>query len=236
MNFEIKGTKIVELTFLEEHLTNPNSTCLIIGEREGYEGIIQTVNSKIKNSITCMDITDISADAPLANIIKSQVNVDFINADFIDIAEDKKYEYIVCISVLEHFGLNYNGHNMYSEKFKTNDVIKWNYDVVGLHKMISLLSNDSKIILTLPIGYPIMSGDCNADGMPFLRRYDINRINIFRNIIKNKNMKFIEKFYMSENFVDWYETDETCSYPQHIAKYNNMSTPNTIWGIAINSQ
>ena len=104
---EIKGTKLVEIPYLDMELENQNKNVLIVGERIGNEGIIETIFKKTK-TITCTDIMEMKSESILSEIIEKNPTVKFIQKDFLTFDESKKFDYIVCINVLEHFGMNFS--------------------------------------------------------------------------------------------------------------------------------
>ena len=108
-----KGTKIVENDYLElsiKELNRDDLDILIIGECEGEENVIQTVLKCNKyKEIQCVDILPLQPNSSLEKIINSNSNVKFNQTDFIKNKLNKKYDVIVCISVLEHFGMRWNG-------------------------------------------------------------------------------------------------------------------------------
>ena len=101
--------------------------------------------------------------------------------------------------------------------------------------MIKLLNKNprAKIIITVPCGPPILGGDLNhSNKMPMLRRYDDTRINLIKQMISETNMQLHEKFYITEDFTTWYETDSSIS-TQQFFQMQNPYTPNAIWAFTI---
>ncbi|WP_396189370.1 hypothetical protein [Flavobacterium sp.] len=226
-----KGTKIVENQYLEDVIKsfkNDNLDILIIGECEGEENVIQTVLKCNKHKeIQCVDILPLQPNSSLEKLVNTNNTVKFTQTDFIKNELDKKYDIIVCISVLEHFGMRWNGEKMFDKLDSGDDDILWNYDLVGLLKMGGLLKDkDSKAIITLPVG-PYMNYLDN--GLPFLRYYDIKRMNIFDEISNNNNLSINDEiFYYTQDFQNFEKVAKDIAYPEYNG-YINSYTPNCIW-------
>lgn len=237
LGFEIKGTKLVEIPFLEKELDlqNQDSDILIVGERIATEGILQAVLKRPFNNCVCTDIMPMGVDSTLDKIISSDRRVEFKQLDFIEFDESKKFNYIICINVLEHFGMNFAEFSGFSGEYAGDDYIRWNHDLRAIEKMIRLLDTDkdSKVIITVPGGAPILMGDINpGNKMPFLRRYDYTRIQLVSEVINKNKMTISNTFYYSENFNDWYETDISITSPTYLQS-NNPYTPNIIWAFTL---
>ncbi len=235
--YEIRGTKLAEIPYLSASLNNQSNTddILIVGERIGTEGIIQTVLERQFNTCTCTDIMPMGNDSALEKLIQTDSRISFIQKDFIEFPEDKQFDYIICINVLEHFGMNFAEFHGFSGTSAMDDYIRWNHDLRALQKMITLLHKNpkSKIIITVPAGQPIMMGDMNDNNkMPMLRRYDTNRIRHIHKMLDSLNVKIEETFYYSENFNDWYETDISITDIKYF-RIHNPYTPNMIWAFTI---
>jgi hypothetical protein len=112
------------------------------------------------------------------------------------------------------------------------DVILWNHDVQGILKACKLLKDEnSKLIITLPIG-PYMN--YLESGYPFLRYYDLQRQTLIKNKIKKSGFNIDnEKFFISTDFNEWFETDNNINLEQNYKQYCNSYTPNMIWGLTI---
>jgi hypothetical protein len=238
MDFEIKGTKLVEIPYLERELLEQKESdkVLIVGERIATEGILQAV---LKNSFTsclCTDIMPMGTGSTLERIIDADSRVSFVQQDFILAEEDTKYDYIICINVLEHFGMNFAEFSGFAGEYAGDDYIRWNHDLRAIEKMITLLNKDGKIIITVPAGQPILSGDINpGNKMPFLRRYDEMRIKVIEGIAAKHNMVIENTFFYSENFDDWFESDISITSPKY-SQANNPYTPNMIWAFTLKQQ
>ena len=236
--FKIIGTKLVEIPYLENALSNQKETdnILIVGERIATEGILQAVLKRPFNKCLCTDIMEMGKDSTLEKIINRDSRVSFIQKDFIEFDKySVKYNYIICINVLEHFGMNFAEFSGFAGEYSGDDYIRWNHDLRAIEKMIELLKkdNNSKIIITVPAGQPILSGDINpGNKMPFLRRYDQTRIQVIDDIVKKHKMKLENMFYYSENFNDWFETDILITGPNCV-QANNPYSPNMIWAFTI---
>ena len=237
----IQGCKLVEIPYLESNLEtqNENDNILIVGERIATEGILQTVLERKYNKIVCTDIMELGKDSPLDKILESNKKVSFKQEDFIESDETQKYEYIICINVLEHFGMNFAEFSGFSGILAGDDYIRWNHDLRAIKKMITLLDQKptSKIIITVPAGPPVLSGDLNFEEepgnlMPKLRRYDMLRIDLIKRMLEEDGLNLSESFYYSENFKDWFETDISITTPQYTHVHNSV-TPNVIWAFTI---
>lgn len=235
--FEIKGTKLVEIPYLEKALLEQKETdnVLIVGERIATEGILQAVLKRPFNSCVCTDIMEMGKGSTLEKIIDRDGRVSFIQKDFIEFDDSMQYDYIICINVLEHFGMNFAEFSGFAGEFAGNDYIRWNHDLRAIEKMITLLKKnaDSKIIITVPAGQPILSGDINpGNKMPFLRRYDDTRINIIEGIVQKHNLNIASTYYYSENFNDWFESEISICSPSY-AHASNPYSPNIIWAFTV---
>lgn len=232
----IKGSKIAELAYMHNCLSQPinnDKDILIIGEREGREGVsmyaVDTLDLD-KDSITCTDISELAEDSYLSDLVNEFDNAHFIKADFTEY-EDVKFDYIVCISVLEHFGMKYGNRNMFGDDIAfdvmDDDYIRWNHDIRGLLKMCDLLKNNqSKAIITVPAG-----GYMNYDenGFPFLRYYNLQRRDLIHKMISEYGYNiYNEKFYISQDFQNWEETNISVMDMQRWGQLNPHS-PNALW-------
>lgn len=224
MNIDLKGTKIVEIPYLINHLEDKNKSVLIIGEcKGGIEGVSESILDKGFNNVTTTDILDTEPDSWL----RKNTNWKHIKNDFINFDESLKYDYIVSISVFEHFGFWFAGDRMFDGNFD-DDIIKWNHDIIGIKKAAKLLNDkESKLIITLPAG-PYMNYE--PDTMyPFLRYYNHQRQNLIRKIMDDEGFKVgYEKFYLTDDFINWEETNYEINHPKYYGYYNT-STPNVIW-------
>lgn len=241
--FEIKGTKLVEIPYLKNELYHQSSSdnILIVGERIATEGILQTVLQNDFNTCLCTDIMPMGCGSTLEKIIKKDNRVSFIQEDFIETNEQQQYDYIICINVLEHFGMNFAEFHGFSGALAGDDYIRWNHDLRAIQKMIALLNDNpkSKIIITVPAGSPILSGDVNIEKtgnkMPMLRRYDWVRIELIKDMIKDACINIEEKYYYSADFVEWYEGDESITNLEYV-HLQNPHTPNMIWAFTLNKK
>jgi hypothetical protein len=235
MDFEIKGTKLVEIPYLERELSEQKESdkVLIVGERIATEGILQAVLKRPFTSCLCTDIMPMGPGSTLERIIDGYSRVSFVQQDFILAEEETKYDYIICINVLEHFGMNFAEFSGFAGEYAGDDYIRWNHDLRAIEKMITVLNKDGKIIITVPAGQPILSGDINpGNKMPFLRRYDEMRINLIMDLANKNGMSIENTFFYSENFNDWFESDKVITTPQY-SQANNPYTPNMIWAFTM---
>jgi hypothetical protein len=151
-----------------------------------------------------------------------------ITSDFVKIDETIKYDFIVSISVFEHFGFWFIGENISTGE---SDVCYWNHDILGINKACRLLKDtDSKLMITLPAG-PYMNYE--PTGKPWLRGYDYRRQSIIKNELKNNGFYVVnEKFFFSPDCQDWNEVGADINNPENYKAYNPF-TPNVIWGFTI---
>ena len=222
------GTKIVEVPYFLDQLEDTNKSILIIGEcKGGTEGISENILLKGFNNVTTTDILDTEPNSWL----RQNTNWKHIKADFINFDESNKFDYIISISVFEHFGFWFAGDRMFDGGYD-DDIIKWNHDIVGIKKASKLLKDkDSKLIITLPAG-PYLNNDPKT-GFPFLRYYDYQRQNLIKEIMDKEGYVLTnEKFYHSDDFVNWSEVDKAINSPEYFSHYNYF-TPNVIWGLTI---
>jgi hypothetical protein len=225
---DLKGTKLVEVPYFLNQISDINKEILIIGEcKGGSEGVSESIlELGCKNVIT----TDILESLP-DSWLRQNTSWPHIKIDFIKFDESKKFDYIISISVFEHFGMFWEG-KAYDIDSNLEDIILWNHDIQGILKACKLLKNkDSKLIITLPVG-PYMN--YQESGYPFLRYYDLQRQNLIKNKLKENG--FIidnEKFFLSNNFTEWYEADSNINTPDSYKQYCNSYTPNMIWGLTL---
>jgi len=224
---DLKGTKLVEVPYFTNQLTDNTKSVLIIGECQGgIEGVSESVHEK---GFTDVSTTDIMPSEPGCWLRK---NTDWkhIQCDFIEFDESNKYDFIISISVFEHFGFWFAGNRM-ANGLAYDDSCKWNHDIRGINKACKLLKNNkSKLIITLPAG-PFMNYE--TSGEPFLRYYDMQRQELILKELNSNGYTIVdEKFYISEDFHQWSETSKEINHPQYYPYYNPYS-PNVIWGLTI---
>jgi hypothetical protein len=129
--------------------------------------------------------------------------------------------------------MNFAEFSGFAGEYAGDDYIRWNHDLRAIEKMITVLNKDGKIIITVPAGQPILSGDINpGNKMPFLRRYDEMRINLIMDLANKNGMEIQNTFFYSENFNDWFESDKVITTPQY-SQANNPYTPNMIWAFTM---
>jgi hypothetical protein len=224
---QLKGTKIVEVPYFADQLEGKEQSILIIGERwGGVEGVSETIKELGFNNVTTTDILPVEENAWL----KLNTDWNHIQSDFIEFDETNKFDYIISISVFEHFGFWFAGNRM-ANGLAEDDSCRWNHDIRGINKACKLLKdNKSKLIITLPAG-PFMNYE--TSGEPFLRYYDTQRQElILKELTSNGYTIVDEKFYISEDFHQWSETSKEINHPQYYQHYNPYS-PNVIWGLTI---
>lgn len=224
---QLRGTKIVEVPYFADQLEDRDKSILIIGERwGGVEGVSETIKHLGFNNVTTTDILPVEEGAWL------KVNTDWkhIQSDFIEFDEQYTYDYVISISVFEHFGFWFAGNRM-ADGLAEDDFCRWNHDIRGINKACRLLKDEtSKLIITLPAG-PFMNYE--DTGEPFLRCYDIRRQELIARELNRNNYKITdEKFYYSEDLEQWSETSKEINQPQYYQHYNPY-TPNIIWGVTI---
>jgi hypothetical protein len=224
----LKGTKIVEVPYFLNQISDVDKEILVIGEcKGGTEGVSESILGLGCKNVTTTDILDSLPNSWL----KQNTNWSHVRTDFIKFDETKKFDYIISISVFEHFGMFWEG-KAYDIDSKLEDIILWNHDIQGILKACRLLKDkNSKLIITLPIG-PYMN--YQESGYPFLRYYDSQRQNLIKTKIKEEGYILDdEKFFISTDFNEWYETDSNINSEQNYRQYCNSYTPNMIWGLTL---
>ena len=222
------GTKLVEVPYFINQINDTDKSILIIGEcKGGSEGVSESILELGCNNVTTTDILDSLPDSWL----KQNTSWPHIKTDFIKFDETKKFDYIISISVFEHFGMFWEG-KAYDIDSNLEDIILWNHDIQGILKACKLLKDtNSKLIITLPIG-PFMN--YQETGYPFLRYYDFQRQTLVKNKIQDAGYVVDnEKFFLSTNFSEWYEADSNINSTESYQKYCNPYTPNMIWGLTL---
>jgi hypothetical protein len=143
------GTKLVEVPYFINQINDTDKSILIIGEcKGGSEGVSESILELGCNNVTTTDILDSLPDSWL----KQNTSWPHIKTDFIKFDETKKFDYIISISVFEHFGMFWEG-KAYDIDSDLEDIILWNHDIQGILKACKLLKDtNSKLIITLPIG------------------------------------------------------------------------------------
>jgi hypothetical protein len=225
---DLKGTKIVEVPYFINQIDDINKNILIIGEcKGGTEGISESILELGCKNVITTDILDSLPDSWL----RKNTDWSHIKTDFIKFDENKKFDYIISISVFEHFGMFWEG-KAYDIDSNLEDIILWNHDIQGILKACKLLKNkESKLIITLPIG-PYMN--YQESGYPFLRYYDLQRQTLVKNKVKEFGFDIDnEKFYLSHNYTEWYEADSNINTNESYKHYCNSYTPNMIWGLTL---
>jgi hypothetical protein len=224
---QLNGTKIVEVPYFSNQLVDNTKSVLIIGECQGgIEGVSETVHKKGFNNVATTDIMPSEPDYWL----RKNTNWKHIQTDFIEFDELNKYDYVISISVFEHFGFWFAGNRM-ANGLAEDDTCRWNHDLLGINKACKLLKDtSSKLIITLPAG-PYMNYE--ESGEPFLRYYDYRRQNIIKTELQ-RNGYYIsdEKFFLSQDFTNWEEMSPEINDPKYYSYYN-IHTPNVIWGLTI---
>ena len=224
---ELKGTKLVEIPYMINQMTDNSKSVLIIGERMGGEGVSESILDKGFSNVTTTDIVPVKKDSWLDTNCKHWKHIE---ADFVEFPETETYDFVVSISVFEHFGFWFGGNRM-ANGLSDTDLCRWNHDIRGINKACRLLKDsDSKLIIAIPAG-PYMNYE--PSGEPFLRSYDYIRQKLVRDEIASNG--FIidnEKFFYSSNFHEWMEAGPEINHPGNYSYYNPY-TPNVIWGLTI---
>jgi len=224
---QLKGTKIVEVPYFADQLTDNTKSVLIIGECQGgHEGVSETIHEKgFKHVAT----TDIMPSLP-EYWLKQNTKWEHIQCDFIEFDEAKKYDFVISISVFEHFGFWFAGNRMANGLIE-DDTCRWNHDILGINKACKLLKDaNSKLIITLPAG-PYMNYE--ETGEPFLRYYDYRRQSLIKQQLQRNGYHVTdEKFFYSADFNTWEEMSAEINDPKFYSHYN-LYTPNVIWGVTI---
>jgi hypothetical protein len=223
----LKGTKIVEVPYFANQLIDTTKSVLVIGECQGgIEGVSETIHEKGFINVSTTDIMPSETGCWL----RTNTSWNHIQCDFIEFNETLKFDYIVSISVFEHFGFWFAGNRM-ANGLAEDDTCRWNHDLLGINKACKLLKdNESKLIITLPAG-PYMNYE--ESGEPFLRYYDQRRQNIIKTELE-RNGYYIsnERFFLSHDFENWEEMSSEINDPKYYSYYN-IHTPNVIWGLTI---
>jgi hypothetical protein len=224
---ELKGTKLVEVPYFADQLIDDTKSILIIGECQGgIEGVSETI---LQKGFINVSTTDIMPSEPNC-WLRTNTTWNHIQCDFIEFDETLKFDYIISISVFEHFGFWFAGNRM-ANGLAEDDTCKWNHDIRGILKSCKLLKDpDSKVIITLPAG-PYMNYE--TSGEPFLRYYDLQRQNLIKKELNNNGYHITnERFFFSEDFNKWEEMSSEINDPKYYPYYNIYS-PNVIWGLTI---
>ena len=224
------GTKIVEVPYFKNQLIDNTKNVLIIGEKHGgKEGVSESIHELGFLNVNTTDILESPSDSWL----KLNTKWEHVKTDFIKFDESKKYDYIISISVFEHFGFWFAGDRMASG-LAQDDTCKWNHDILGINKACRLLNDiDSKLIITLPAG-PYMNYE--DSGEPFLRSYDYRRQQLIKTELKNNGYYISnEKFYFSEDYINWEEMADEINDPKYYPYYN-IHSPNVIWAFTIQKE
>lgn len=212
---------MIELPFLKQYLVDGDT--LVVGERNGAEGVISTVLDGVGKDkiIDATDINPIEENSIVGDLVEDR-KIGFKQCNFLDFPTIQKYENVVCINVLEHFGMCWDDDS---------DEMHWDWDIKGIRKMMALTKN--QIIITVPAGPPIFFGDTLKSGRPFLRRYDLPRMEIIRNLLSKYgfNLKK-DALFFSPDLVRWQEMD--FSILNHRFANAFLDSPNLIWGLVIN--
>jgi hypothetical protein len=222
----LKGAKLVEVPYFANQLDNKEKKILIVGERFGEEGISETIKELGYDNVTT---TDILPSEP-TSWLRKNTSWEHIEKDFIEFDENQKYDFVISISVFEHFGFWFAGNRM-ANGLAENDTCFWNHDIKGINKACKLLRDgNSKLIITLP-GGPYMNYE--DSGEPFQRGYDHIRQRLIKKEISRNGFKFTdEKFYHSMDYVNWEEVSYEINDPKYYP-YMSSFTPNLIWAFTI---
>jgi len=225
------GTKIVEVPYFLNQITEIDKDILIVGEcKGGTEGIGEGLFELGCTNVTTTDILEALPESWL----RKTTDWEHIKTDFIKFDETKKYDFIISISVFEHFGMFWEG-KAYDVDSDIEDMVLWNHDLQGILKASRLMKDEhSKVIITLPIG-PYMN--YQDSGYPFLRYYDLQRQNLVKKTLADNGFRVSdEKFFLSTDYTEWFEADQNINSPESYRKYCNPYTPNMIWGLTIQKQ
>jgi hypothetical protein len=224
---QLRGTKKVEVPYFSNQLNDLSKSILIVGECQGgVEGISETINDMGYVDVTTTDIMPSLGEYWL----RQNTNWNHIQCDFIEFDESKTFDFVISISVFEHFGFWFAGNRMANGLIE-DDTCRWNHDILGINKACRLLKDEnSKLIITLPAG-PYMNYE--DSGEPFLRYYDSRRQGIIKKQIENNGYYVSnERFFHSNNFNDWDEVSSDINDPKYYSFYNVFS-PNVIWAFTI---
>ncbi len=225
----LRGTKIVEIPYFATQLIDNTKSVLIIGEQTGEEGLSATVREMGFTNVTTTDISPIGPDSWLDRTAKDwkHVTVDFVKYD-----ETLKYDYIIAISVFEHFGFWFVGEH--TADGVVDDYCRWEHDIRGINKACQLLKDaESKLMISLPAG-PYMNYE--PSGRPWLRSYDWRRQEIVKKELEKNGFRIDnEKFFYSKDFQEWNEVGPEINHPKYYHLYE-VGTPNVIWGFTVSKK
>jgi hypothetical protein len=227
LDINLPGTKVVEVPYFSNQIDDISKKILIIGEcKGGTEGVSETIKALGCVNVTTTDILE----SPEDSWLRQNTDWPHVKVDFTKFNEELKYDYIIAISVFEHFGFFWEG-KAFDLDNSIEDMVLWNHDLTAIKKSCKLLNDsDSKLIITLPAG-PYMNYQEN--GYPFLRYYDGRRQDIIKREINNIGYHISdEKFFFSSDFINWEEVSNEINDPKFYPYYSTY-TPNIIWGLTI---
>jgi hypothetical protein len=226
-HIKLNGTKIVEVPYFANQLTDNTKSVLVIGECQGgIEGVSETIHELGFTNVCTTDIMPSLSGCWL----RENTSWNHIQCDFIEFDESNQFDIVISISVFEHFGFWFAGNRM-ANGLAEDDTCRWNHDLLGINKACKLLKDsDSKLIITLPAG-PYMNYE--ESGEPFLRCYDFRRQNLIKlELQRNGYYVSDEKFFFSNDFQNWDEMSPEINDPKYYSVYN-INTPNVIWALTI---
>ncbi len=159
-NKKFYAERLVEQPFLFRHIDEPPKSVLDIG---CWESIISPQLAMLGYDVIGVDIQDYGY---------KHRNFRFIKGDFNQIAFDKKFDVIIDISAIEHFGL----------PVYTNTTVDLDADKKAIAKVKELLKPRGQFIFTAPYG---ISGIYNNferiyDEMDILRFFEGFKINTIK--------------------------------------------------------
>lgn len=131
-----KGTeREVEIPFLLEKLPEPNENKKILDVGCAYSNIIYALD-EVGFDIHGIDMLECNPP------VKKFHLGDARNMPY----SDNEFDYVICISSLEHFG-------KVETPYHTDKVEDQNADIKAMKEMIRVVKPQGQVILTLPVGY-----------------------------------------------------------------------------------
>lgn len=239
-SIDFRGSKIPEIGYLQNELKDVQllgKSCLVIGEREAFDGIAQSVSSYKFREITCTDIDYMPEDSNLGKLVAKDKRFSFEKIDFVNWYGIQKFDIQVCISVLEHIGLcpDIFDPSLKIESILTeNDDFHWNDDLRALKNMMGLMKDmKSKVIITVPYGGFY---DTHDNGMVWQRYYDIQRKRIVKKFVEECGCKLVTDMVVgTRDFQEWqeHEREAEISFNVSAAYQIQKCTPHFFWFFTI---
>jgi hypothetical protein len=177
--------RIIEYKWIINELENKKGTLLDAGSALNFPIFIQRLK-KFRLYIQTL--------YPEKNTFNKK-NVNYVYEDLRkNLFVENFFNYITCISTLEHVGMDNNKYNYY-KKNERQAIINKNNDYLKVIKNFKrILKNNGELLLTLPFGKRQIFND--------LQQFDIQGVRKILNTFKPK--KYEQKFFIYKKF-GWYE-------------------------------